>query len=244
MADATSTMQQGGYDHLEAEPVLRTANRLVERINARHADRNLVRVARELVQIIHDVGAGSVQNRRWLRVARVVSNALMGLVVVGAVVVLVYALKDAFRGGKVQNSFDWLSLAETTINDLVFVAIAVFFLYSIPDRIQRGHTLEMLHRLRSLAHVIDMHQLDKDPERLRSSFEPTPATIKVNLTRNQMETYLNYCSELLSLVGKAAALCAEASRDSVVLDTVSTIEALTTGMSRKIWQKISVLPAS
>jgi hypothetical protein len=27
-----------------------------------------------------------------------------------------------------------------------------------------------------------------------------------------------------------------------VLDTVSTVETLTTGMSRKIWQKISVLP--
>jgi hypothetical protein len=28
----------------------------------------------------------------------------------------------------------------------------------------------------------------------------------------------------------------------VVLDTVSTIEALTTGMSREIWAKISLLP--
>jgi hypothetical protein len=42
--------------------------------------------------------------------------------------------------------------------------------------------------------------------------------------------------------GKTAALCAEESRDAVVLDTVSTIESLTTGMSRNIWQKISVLP--
>jgi hypothetical protein len=47
---------------------------------------------------------------------------------------------------------------------------------------------------------------------------------------------------MLSLVGKVAALCAEESQDSVVLDTVSTIETLTTGMSRKIWQKISLLP--
>ena len=29
----------------------------------------------------------------------------------------------------------------------------------------------------------------------------------------------------------------------VVLDTVSTIETLTTAMSRKIWQKISLLPS-
>ena len=43
------------------------------------------------------------------------------------------------------------------------------------------------------------------------------------------------------MVGKTAALCAEESRDAVVLDTVSTIENLTTGMSRKIWQKITIL---
>ncbi|GEP39892.1 hypothetical protein NPS01_35550 [Nocardioides psychrotolerans] len=47
---------------------------------------------------------------------------------------------------------------------------------------------------------------------------------------------------LLSLVAKTAALCAEESRDAVVLDTVNSIEELTTGMSRKIWQKISTLP--
>ena len=53
--------------------------------------------------------------------------------------------------------------------------------------------------------------------------------------------YLDYCSELLSLTSKAAALCAEESTDALVLDTVSEIENLTTGMSRKIWQKISLL---
>jgi hypothetical protein len=44
------------------------------------------------------------------------------------------------------------------------------------------------------------------------------------------------------LVGKAAALCAEENTDPVVLDTVSTIEVLTTGKSRKIWAKITLLP--
>ena len=64
----------------------------------------------------------------------------------------------------------------------------------------------------------------------------------MNLDRAEMENYLDYCSELLSLTGKTAALCAEKSRDSVVLNTVSTLEALTNDMSRKIWQKIQLLP--
>ena len=41
------------------------------------------------------------------------------------------------------------------------------------------------------------------------------------MTRDEVERYLDYCSEMLSLVGKTAALCAEESRDSVVLETVS-----------------------
>jgi hypothetical protein len=75
--------------------------------------------------------------------------------------------------------------------------------------------LPLLHRLRSLAHVIDMHQLYH---------------------------YLNYCSEMLSLTAKTAALGAEHSTDDVVLETISYIETLTTDLSNKIWQKISLLP--
>jgi len=56
-----------------------------------------------------------------------------------------------------------------------------------------------------------------------------------------MEAYLEYCTELLSLVGKTAALCAEESRDQVVLDTVRAIETLTISLSREIWQKIALL---
>ncbi len=48
----------------------------------------------------------------------------------------------------------------------------------------------------------------------------------------------------LHAVAGSAALCAEESRDSLVLTTVSDLETLTTGMSRKIWQKISLLPDS
>jgi hypothetical protein len=94
-----------------------------------------------------------------------------------------------------------------------------------------------------MAHVIDMHQLTKDPEMLRESFQPTAVSKPLDLSRDEMERYFEYCSEMLSLVGKTAALCAEESRDVVVLDTVSTIESLTVGMSRKIWQKISILNA-
>lgn len=51
--------------------------------------------------------------------------------------------------------------------------------------------------------------------------------------------YLDYCSEMLSLVGKTAALYAENNDDQVVLQTVEGIEELTMNLSQKIWQKIA-----
>jgi hypothetical protein len=46
---------------------------------------------------------------------------------------------------------------------------------------------------------------------------------------------------MLSLVAKLAALYAQDMRDPVVIDTVSDIEAMTTNLSRKIWQKITIV---
>jgi hypothetical protein len=46
---------------------------------------------------------------------------------------------------------------------------------------------------------------------------------------------------MLSIVGKIAALYAARLQDSVVLDAVNEIEDLTTALSTKIWQKITIL---
>ena len=87
-----------------------------------------------------------------------------------------------------------------------------------------------------------MHQLSKDPEQVSPTYTPTSESVAHGLDADQLHHYLNYCSEMLSLTAKTAALCAEHSTDSVVLETISTIETLTTELSNKIWQKISLLP--
>jgi hypothetical protein len=57
----------------------------------------------------------------------------------------------------------------------------------------------------------------------------------------ELSRYLDYCSEMLSLVGKIAALYVQRFDDPVVLAAVDEIEDLTTGISRKIWQKIMII---
>ncbi len=90
------------------------------------------------------------------------------------------------------------------------------------------------------AHVIDAHQLTKDPDCLLIEGEDTASSPKRELTPFEMSRYLDYCSEMLSLVGKIAALYAQHIDDPVALGAVDGIESLTTNLSRKVWQKITM----
>ena len=226
------------YERLRASAVIKTAQRLERRIQARFPERNLGGGGARLLIVTADVERIAVQTigMRALRLTGVV--LIVVLVVLTVLSLGAVALELAGRTG---SPLAWLQAVETTVNDLVFVGIAVGFLWLLPGHLERRRILSELHRLRSLAHVIDMHQLTKDPERFAVDFVPTPQTVSVRLTRAQMSTYLDYCSELLSLVSKTAALYAERSTDPVVLATVSDIENLTNGMSRKIWQKLAML---
>ena len=227
-------------EKLEPVPVIETARRLRDRIGARFPDRGIHRVAQELVSLTEQVADTSAGSRRRSRLVRSASHTVIGIVVLVALVAFGFAVEAAFTDAP-DNRLDWLPLIESAVNDIVFVAIAVVLLYSFPERVQRADLLAKLHRLRSLAHIVDMHQLTKEPESLRDAFVNGTDGADICLTPEQIEYYLEYCTELLSIVSKAAALCAEESQDDIVLNTVSTIETLTMGMSRKVWQKITVL---
>lgn len=227
---------------LEAEYVADTVGRLEARIRARFPDRRLGNTAAELGAAVPEIHGGFEQSDARRRQVRIFSRTASALVVLVAVVGLVLALRDAVTRGT-ENSFDWVYLTESVVNDLVFTSIAVFFLWAMPERLERRTLLDLLHRLRSMAHVVDMHQLDKDPEQARADYHPTEVSPQRRIMdAEELHHYFDYCSELVSLIAKTAALCAERTSDPVVLNTVSEIETLAAQMSQKIWQKISLLP--
>ncbi len=129
-----------------------------------------------------------------------------------------------------------LQSLEAAVNLLILFGGAAWFLLTLEERMKRRRALDALHLLRSMAHVIDMHQLTKDPTALVQERAPPRAMSKFQLTR-----YLDYCAEMLALIGKLSALYADRVRDPVVIDAVTEIENLTTGLARKIWQKISLI---
>ena len=112
------------------------------------------------------------------------------------------------------------------------------FVVTLEVRAKRRKALEALHELRVLAHVIDLHQIAKDPER---SFGSDGAAAPGLDAAAQLSRYLNECSDLLALIGKVAAFYVQGFQDGVVLTAVNDIEELTNGLSRKVWQKLTLL---
>lgn len=226
---------------LDARYVEETVHRLEGRIRARFPDRNLGNAARELGRMVPEIQTGFRESKARRSNVRLFSRVASLVIVVLALIALGVALRDAVTTG-MEHSFTWVTLIESLVNDVVFAAIAVVFLWLLPERLERRALLDLLHKLRSQAHVVDMHQLDKDPEQARPDYTPTSKSPARRMNAEDLHHYFDYCSELVSLIAKTAALCAERTSDPVVLGTVSEIETLTAQMSQKIWQKISLLP--
>lgn len=235
-------MVETSYSKLDPAPIRTTIEQLRDRIRERFPDSSLGRLAAELNNVAEQNEIVVVQLRQpiwWLRASTMVALvALLALVL--WVVVTIAHIAEA-RNGTLS---DLLQAADAATNELIFLSLAVFFLTSLEIRFKRRKALRMLHRFRSIAHIVDMHQLTKDPEHVLNPVAATPSSPVRRLTRAELARYLEYCSELLSLVSKLAALHAQDLQDAVVLEAVNDVESLTSDLSRKVWQKITILDIS
>jgi hypothetical protein len=230
------------YRTLDAVQIVKTLQLLEQRITQRFPDSGLAKVCRELIGIAQDaqqraqaIAAPNTVLRVTVYVA--IAAGLAGLVVVALVLTQLIHLQ---MGNEVFGVFQGIDAA---MNITVLVGAALFFAISIEDRIKRRRSLRDLHVFRTLAHVIDMHQLTKDPSIVLQAGPPTDASPTRAMNRFELTRYLDYCSEMLSLTSKLAALYAQNLPDPVVIDAVNDIEELTSNLSRKIWQKITILDA-
>ena len=227
------------YRALDPVQIESTIEQLARRVAQRFPGSGLAAVVRELEQVAERASATTAWISRpqlWLRaaIALLVLLILVGLgVSLGSLQVQVGTptLPELVQG------------IEAAISDVVYVAVAAFFLVTIETRVKRRRALTALHELRAIAHVIDMHQLTKDPEIVLARAPATGLVAVRSMTLFELSRYLDYCSQALSLTGKVAALYVQRFDDAVALQTVNEIEELTTGLSRKIWQKLSVLYA-
>ena len=208
-------------------------------VNRGPSGSGLSHVAAELEEVASAALQLSEKLRKPLWTVRLMTVAAIAALISFTIwlAVLSFQLVPAGENGLM----DLLQGIESAINELIFLSLAILFFATLENRLKRKAALSSLHRLRSLAHVVDMHQLTKDPAYLLTTHRPTAASPERSMTAYELTRYLDYCSELLAIISKLAALHVQNLQDPQVLTTVNDVENLAQGLAGKIWQKIMIL---
>ncbi len=227
------------YRELDPNRIIETSEQLQKRVEERFPGSSLSRIAVEVTGVVRaadQVSAWLARPILWVRVAVGIAVAVLAFLVIMALRVVNMDMTGIGFSETAQG-------VEAAVNNLVFVAIAIYFLFGLEARIKRARALKELHVLRSLAHVVDMHQLTKDPERVShgEGGGNTASSPRRDLTPFQLTRYLDYSTELLAILSKVAAIYVQRFNDADTVRAAGDIEDLTVGLSRNIWQKIMIL---
>jgi hypothetical protein len=223
---------------LDPSRIIETIRALGARIEERFPERGLVRVARQQLAVAEQ----TVANLEWVRQPILWVRVAVGLVILLVLTLIIgIAMRINLSADGVRVT-ELLQATEAAVNEVILLGAAILFLTTVEGRIKRQKALGALRELRALAHIVDMHQLTKDPDRvIEGDRTHTPSSPLPTMTRQQLGRYLDYCSEMLALNSKLAALYAQNLHDPVVLAAVDEVETLTTGLCAKIWQKLVIL---
>ena len=224
---------------LDAPSIVATLERLQARISARFPDANLRSACAELVGTARETAASVRELSRPYLGLRV----LAGLVLAGWLGATGWVLSE-INWVEVSRRTDAAGLAQgldSTVNLLLLAGAAIWFLLTLEQRLKRSRTLAALYGLRSFAHVIDMHQLTKDPTMVLAGAPVTAASPERRMSEFELARYLDYCAEMLALTAKLAALYAGATTDERIMTAANEVEDLASNLGRKIWQKIMIL---
>jgi len=223
------------FRRLDPDKIIETVRALYLRIEGRFPGSGLGKVIAELQVVAEETRSRMI----WIQEPNLplrTGAVVLSVAILALLVSLVINIKR-FDMGDFASSAQAL---DASISSVVFVGAAILFLVNWENRIKRSRAHKPIHELRALAHIVDMHQLTKDPESaLHASTTGRPA--KPALTPSELSWYLDYCSDAQALISKIAALYVQGFQDPVLLDAVDDVEDLTAGFSRKIWQKRTIL---
>ena len=226
---------------LRDDAIIKTVAALNRRISDRFPQSGLSDLCGRLLSVAEQSAVrahGIGQSVWWIRIC----GYLLAAGVIGSVGGMIWIVAHSVRLKDEAISWpDLIGTVDAGTSVLIVFGATIYFLISLEIRIKRRRAMNAVHELRSIAHVVDMHQLTKDPERMRFRYKQTNHSPTEVMTPTELNRYLDYCTEMLSLIGKIAALYVQRFDDPAAVAAVSEVEQLTTGLSRKIWQKIMLL---
>jgi hypothetical protein len=222
--------------HLREDRLTETAERLSRRVAEAFPDSGLSQVAAEILNVLRDAFARAERIRRPNWALRAGYALLAALAVTAALV--------AWRVQAAEKPVSLFQLVLNLLDETKGVAVYLtgfaLFLFTLETRLKRRRALRAIHELRALAHIVDMHQLSKVPDRVGRPGGPAFHSGKL-MSAADVGQYLRFCTELLALVSKVGQLYVQDFLDGVTLAAVDQFENLATGLSGKIWQKIMIL---
>ena len=234
-AKAAAPAAERNFRRIDADLVHASVVALDTRIARNFPRAGLRNIGRELIDVSADAPRriGAIQRRSTI--VRVVAW-LLSVAIVGILLTIPFTL----RPGRVDTLADAVQVLEAALSASFFIGACILFLLSWQSRMRHARTMEAIHELRALAHVVDMHQLTKDPPMMLAGEGPAGSKAEI-YTPQELQRYLDYCSEMLALISKVAVLYAQESTDPQTMNVVDDIEDLTNGLSRKVWQKIILI---
>ena len=224
---------------LDFDKVAVTADHLISRIDERFPGRGLAQIAREVKARVLALQSDRLLLKRPMWKVRSISY----IIIISFLALLALATFEGSVSFQVKSHdfSDLLGIFTTSLECLFFLGAAGLFIMTLELRIKRKKALAAIQRLRGVAHIIDMHQLTKDPERFLMAGPDTENSPERTLTPFLMGRYLDYSSELLSILSKTSAGYAVNEGDPVLLAAVDQMESLTSSLQRKIWQKMVLI---
>lgn len=221
---------------LNAKKIVETVGLLKTRIEERFPNSSLGRLCGELRSIAKD----SDETIGKIQQTNLMYRLIVFLFIAAVLMFTIFGLTRLEVDPRNVNTLTgMLNVLDAVFNIVFLIGGAIIFLVSIENRAKRKKVIEAVNNLRCMAHVIDSHQLTKDPcyadhkKVIRTTHSP-----ERNMDAFALGRYLDYCSEMLSLTSKIAFLYVQDYHDPVATNAVKDLEDLTTGLSRKIWQKI------
>jgi len=223
------------YRTINPTKLVLTISKMAERVEEHFPGSGLSSLASEITE----VAEGTVARVAEIKKPRIALRFTVGVMVILALASpLICSFLLSFRE-EVTNLGEFLQATDAGLHMLLLLAGGIVFLIGMENRMRRNQALEALAEFRSLAHLVDLHQINKDPG-LDGSPAPENDTRTVR-SDHELAFYLDYSGDLLSIVGKLSAYYAQNLQDRVILDAVTEIETLTSTLSNKLWLKILVL---
>ena len=218
--------------------IKKTINKLEWRILERFPNSNLLIISKNLSLLLEETNNNIAENNKPNYIVRII----LTLIVATSIILFVKIISFTNFEEEIDSLNSVTALSDSLFNVIFLLSAGLLSLFSIENKIKRKKIIKTINKLRSFLHVVDMHQLTKDPIVNDNNHIQTMNSPIRTLTNYELKRYLDYSSEMISLVSKISTLFAQHFQDEVIISKVNEIESLSSALTQKIWLKINNIP--